>query len=116
VNEPKSIAGGVQREKIHPTAATARLTPELYRVAVERRSATSHVSPDERMANLILLLSDVVEAAKRCAESAQYRPGRGGTRRAGPTAKGELIQAFIESYAELRNRFPKSGRGCPALC
>jgi hypothetical protein len=85
---------------------------ELYRVAVERRPATATASADERLTSLILLLSDLVEAAERCALEigTQYPKGRGGQRRAGQiTAEVELMQAIIESYAELRKRFPNSG-------
>jgi hypothetical protein len=75
----------------------------LYRVAVERRPATATASADERLTTLILLLSDLVEAAERCAleTGTQYRKQI--------TAKVELMQAIIASYAELRNRFPSSG-------
>jgi len=95
---------------IHPTATL--LLTWLYRVAVDRRPATANVSADERLTSLILLLSDLLEAAERCALeiSTQYRPGRGGDRRARQiTAEVELVQGVIKSYAELRNRFPSSG-------
>src|SRR5262245_61772689 len=95
---------------IHPTATL--LLTWLYRVAVDRRPATANVSADERLTSLILLLSNLVEAAERCALKigTQYRKGRGGQRRAGQiTAEVELMQAIIESYAELRKRFPNSG-------
>jgi hypothetical protein len=112
VNVTKSVAGGVRRGlNLHPTATTSLLI-ELYRVAVERRPATATVSADERLATLILLLSDLVEAAERCAleTGTQYRPGRGGQRRAGQvTAEVQLIKTIIESYALLRNKFPSSG-------
>jgi hypothetical protein len=111
VNEPKSVAGGVRRGSIHPTATTSLLMG-LYRVAVERRPATATASADERLTTLILLLSDLVEAAERCAleTGTQYRKGRGGQRRAGQiTAEVELMQGIIASYAELRKRFPNSG-------
>jgi hypothetical protein len=94
---------------IHPTATL--LLTSLYRVAVDRRPATASVSADERLTTLILLLSDLAEAAEQCALeiSTRYTPGRGGVRRAGPTAEGELLQALIASYAALRKRFPSSG-------
>ena len=53
-----------------------------------------------------------MEAAERCAleTGTQYRPGRGGQRRAGQvTAEVQLIKTIIESYALLRNKFPSSG-------
>ena len=100
VNEPKSVAGGVHGwSNLHPTATTSLLI-ELYRVAVERRPATATASADGRLASLILLLSDLVEAAERCAleTGTQYRKGRGGQRRAGQiTAEVELMQAIIAS-------------------
>jgi hypothetical protein len=106
----ESVAKGVLRgsidSKVPPT-----LLPELYRVAVERRP-TATASAQERMTTLIMLLSDLVEAAERCAleTRTRYRHGRGGERRAGQvTAEVELIRAIIASYAELRNRFPNSG-------
>ena len=111
VKEPKSVASGVHRGSIHPTTGPSLLI-ELYRVAVERRPATATASADERLTTLILLLSDLVEAAERCALDAgtQYRPGHGGARRTGQiTAEVALVQGLIESYAELRKRFPGSG-------
>ena len=110
VNEPKSVAGGVRRGSIQPTVPTSLLL-RLYDVALERRP-TATASAEERMTTLLILLSDLVEAAERCAleTGTQYRPGRGGSRREGQiTAEVQLIQAVIESYAELRNRFPNSG-------
>src|SRR5262249_49394803 len=102
---------------IHPTATF--LLTWLYRVAVERRPATAAISSDERLTSLILLLSDLVEAAERCAlEAAErcalematgYKPDWGGKRRAGPTAEVELMQSLMESYAALRNSLPSSG-------
>jgi hypothetical protein len=83
------------------------LLPELYRVAVERRP-TATAGAEERLTILILLLSDLIEAAKRA--GTQYRPGRGGKRRAGQiTAEVGLVQDLIQSYEELRNPFPSSG-------
>jgi hypothetical protein len=96
---------------LHPTASTSLLV-ELHRVAVERRPTIAKASADERLATLILLLSDLMEAAERCAleTGTQYRKGQGGQRRAGQiTAEVELVQGLIESYAELRNRFLNSG-------
>jgi len=125
VSEAKSVAKGVPPgTKLHPTATT-NLMIELYRVAGERRP-TDTGSAYERLTTLILLLSDLAEAAERCALDAgaknrpgercaldagtQYRPVRGGDRRSGQiTAEVELLQGVIKSYAELRNRFPSSG-------
>jgi hypothetical protein len=106
----ESVAKGVRRGSIHPIVPPTLLL-ELYRVAVERRP-TATASAEERMTTLLILLSDLVEAAERCAleTGTQYRPSRGGSRREGQiTAEVELIQAIIASYAELRSRFPNSG-------
>jgi hypothetical protein len=106
----ESVAKGVRRGSIHPTVPPTLLL-ELYRIAVERRP-TATASAQERITTLIMLLSDLVETAERCAleTGTRYRHGRGGERRAGQvTAEVELIRAIIASYAELRNRFPNSG-------
>jgi hypothetical protein len=109
VNEPKSVADGVRRGSIHPTA-TSSLVIWLYRVAVERRPATATASANERLTTLIMLLSDLVEAAKQSAREVSTRPGHGGNRRAGElTAEGELIQAVMELYLKFRDRFSKNG-------
>jgi hypothetical protein len=95
---------------IHPTANL--LLTWLYRVAVERRPATANVGAGERLINLILLLSDLAEAVEQCEleTGRQYVHSRGGNRRKNlVTAEVELVQGLIESYAELRNRFPNSG-------
>jgi hypothetical protein len=108
VNEPKSVAGGVRRGSLHPTAASLLIW--LYRVAVERRPASATASADEQLTTLILLLSDLVEAAERSAREVSTRSGLGGDRRTGElTPEGELIQAIIKLYIDFRNRFPSSG-------
>jgi len=120
VNEPKSVAGGVRRGSMHPTAASLlrgsahpkaeSLLMWLYRVAVERRPATATASAEERLSTLIMLLSDLVEAAERSAREVSTRPGLGGDRRKGElTPEGDLIQAIIKLYIDFRNRFPSSG-------
>ena len=109
VEEPKSVASGV-RGSIHPTVGPS-LLPGLYRVGVERRP-TATASAVERLSTLIVLLSDLVEAADQCALKigTQYRQGRGGDRRKGQiTADVELVQGVIETYVQLRKRFPSSG-------
>jgi hypothetical protein len=110
IEEAESIQKGVRRGSIQPTVPTSLLL-RLYDVGVERRP-TATASAEERMTTLLILLSDLVEAAKRCAleTGTQYRPGRGGSRREGQiTAEVQLVQAFIASYAELCNRFRNSG-------
>jgi hypothetical protein len=107
VNEPKSVADGVQGS-VHPTATS--LLTWLYRVAVERRPATATASAEQRLTTLITLLSDLVEAAERSAREVSTRPGLGGDRRKGElTPEGELIQAIIKLYMVFRNHFPSSG-------
>jgi hypothetical protein len=109
VNEAESVAKGVRRGSLRRTVAQI-LIPSLYCVALERRPATATAGADERLNSLVVLLSDLVEAAKRCALEArsQYRHGRGGERRAGKiTAEVELLQAIFEAYA--CTRFPNSG-------
>jgi hypothetical protein len=84
----------------------------LYGVGVNRRPAKATVGADERLITLLLLLSDLAEAAEQCAleTGRQYVHSRGGNRRKNlVTAEVELIQAIIAAYAELRNRFPHSG-------
>jgi hypothetical protein len=108
VNKPESIGRGVDIGVLHPTATTSVLTG-LYKVGVQRRPEQL-TSADERLATLLILLSDLVEAAEQSAREINTRPGRGGKRRAGElTAEGELIQAIIKVYIEFRDRFPSSG-------
>ena len=78
VEEPKSVASGVRRGSLQPTVGYS-LLPELYRVAVERRP-TATASANERLSTLIVLLSDLVEAAEQCAlkTGTQYRQRRVG--------------------------------------
>ena len=135
INDAKSVACGispsveirVNKVTIPPTVTIhpAELPPTvtihstanllltwLYRAAVGRRPATANVGAGERLINLILLLSDLAEAAEQCAleTGRQYVRSRGGNRRKNlVTAEVELVQGLIESYAELRNRFPNSG-------
>src|SRR5262249_14501895 len=59
VNEPKSVADGVRRGTVHPTATS--LLMWLYRVAVERRPETATATADERLTNLIILRSDLLQ-------------------------------------------------------
>jgi hypothetical protein len=109
VNEPESIAGGVAiGSNLHPTATTSVLTG-LYRVSVQRRPEKL-TSAGERLATLLMLLSDLVEAAEQSERKISPRSGRGGDRRAGElTAEGELREAIIKLYIDCRERFPSSG-------
>jgi hypothetical protein len=109
VDKAESIAGGVHiGSNIHLTATACVLT-DLYRVGVQRRPGKL-ASADERLATLLMLLSDLAETAERSARQTSTRPGHGGDRRAGElTAKRELLQAIIKVYIEYRDRFPSSG-------
>jgi hypothetical protein len=96
--------------------ATSLLLVQLYAVGTERRPATATPDADELFATLVLLLSDLAEAAKRSARKVSEQSprrgkarGKGGKSRAGPIAAGELIGRIIETYATMRKRFPKSG-------
>ena len=110
VDKAESIAGGVRiGSNLHPTA-TAYVLIDLYRVGVQRRPQKSTTDAAERLATLLMLLSDLVEAAKQSASETSTRQGRGGDRRAGElTAKSALLQAIIKVYIEFRDRFPSSG-------
>jgi hypothetical protein len=110
VNEPESIAGGVHiGSNLHPTATTYVLTA-LHRVGVQRRSKEATIDADKLLATLLMLLSDLVEAAEQSEHEISPRPGRGGDRRAGElTAEGELREAIIKVYIDFRERFPSSG-------
>jgi hypothetical protein len=89
------------------------LLPELYRVAKERRPTTATFTACQRITFLLVLLSDLVAAADRCAISAQAqsvrasRRGRGGTSREGPTPLASLQYALFEMYADLRRQYPE---------
>ena len=93
--------------------ATTCLLTELYRIGVGRRpEALMNLTADQRLTALIILLSDLVQAAERGAleTGIKFQPGRGGNRRAGQlTCESELLKAFIETYDELRAHFPDSG-------
>jgi len=61
---------------------------------------------------LLLFLSDLMEAARRCAPSAaQLVPleheGRGGKRRHGVSPKGRLLHGLFETYEALLLRHPE---------
>lgn len=137
IDDPKSVASDPLARgmgTLHPVV-TKHLLTELFRVAVERRPATATLGADERVVTLLLLLSDLAEAAERSAREVE-RPsnakaerlppsggvlskrgdrepgtaGPGGDRREGPTAEGELIRSIIEAYAALCEHFPKNER------
>jgi hypothetical protein len=113
-------AGGMHPDKFAAVLKAFRaagwLLVELYKIAVERRPATTKLSAHERWTALLLLLSDLKEAAERCAPSALLgspregkRRGKGGQSRHGPGPKEQLLKRLFEIYEVLRLRFPKSG-------
>src|SRR5262249_16345960 len=104
VDKAESIAGDPIGSNLHPVATACVLTG-LYRVGVQRRPQKSTTGAAERLATLLLLLSDLVEAAEQSAGNISTRSGRAGEL----TAKGELLQAIIQVYIEFRGRFPSSG-------
>jgi hypothetical protein len=110
VDKAESIAGSVPIEaNLHPITTTCILTG-LYRVGAKRRPEKSTTSAAEGLATLLLLLSDLVEAAKQSEREISTRSGRGRDRRGGElTAEGELIQAIIKLYIDFRERFANSG-------
>ena len=111
------LALGTDPAKSQPHSwATADLLIELYKVAKERRPLMATLAAHERWAALLLLLSDLKEAAERCAPKAMLRSssksgrrGRGGKRREGPGSKARLLHKLFETYAVLRGHFPESG-------
>lgn len=110
VERAETIASGVRiGSNLHPTT-TSEVLIGLYKVGAQRRPEKSAIGAEERLATLLMLLSDLVEAAEQSAREISTRPGRGGDRRTGElTAEGELIQAIIKLYIEFRERFPSSG-------
>jgi len=86
----------------------------MQEVAVERRGDAVTMDALMRVKTLLLLLSDLIEAARRAAKRSAEAPGqssraRGGVRRRGLTAIGELIHAIFKIYADIRERYPESG-------
>jgi hypothetical protein len=90
------------------------LLPSMQTLAVERRGDTVTIDALTRMKILLLLLSDLVEVAKRLAkrgaeEPGHYPTGYGGARRQGPSATGAMVRDIIEVYADIRECHPESG-------
>jgi hypothetical protein len=80
--------------------------PALYRVARERRpTKIASWEPGERLGMLVEILGDLVALS----DQSSFSNARGGARRQGPKARGELVEALMEAYAALRMRWPKSG-------
>jgi hypothetical protein len=87
------------------------LLPHLQRVAIERRGNIVAMDAFSRGAILLLLLSDLSEAAGRAART--LRPdaamGAGGKRRQGLSADGALVHEILNIYAEVSGREPRDG-------
>lgn len=92
---------------LHPTVTTGLLI-ELPRVAVERRGATATLGAIERLNNLLLLLSDLAEAAKRsaCAAGREVNTVSDVNRKKRPSAETQLIQSIIDAYAAALHNGP----------
>ena len=98
----ESIAlGDLASAKLHSVTTTSIVTG-LYRVALERRPQIE-VDAWERLRDLLVLLSDLVETAAR----EHAKPEINKTK--GKSAAGELIYTFIDIYADFRKGFPASG-------
>jgi hypothetical protein len=115
VDNPQMLSSDVAKAQLHSWAC-GWLLPEFYKVGTEKRPATAAMAAHERWITLLLLLSDVKEAAERCALMAMHtsprdrnRRGRGGTGRRGPDPKGRLLCGLFETYSALRRRYPDSG-------
>lgn len=114
---------------LHSVATTWLLT-SLSCVATGRRGDRATLGALERIEVLLLLLSDLVEAADQSAEQVRAhmvakmvrdedtnrtkipnsgRSARGGKRRRGETAESMLVRSLIEAYIALRARYPNSG-------
>jgi hypothetical protein len=109
---------------LNPKQAPALMNPpaqqwlfvEMYKVANERRPTTATLVANARMELLLVLLSDLVAAADRCAVSARQQSirgggrGRGGKGREGPTPEVTLLYALFDTYATLRRQYtPNNG-------
>ena len=112
----KGRAGRRQRAKPAGSPQTlpwqiTLMLPDLQRVAVERRGYAVTLDALGRGITLMQLLSDSAEAAARTARklAPQAPMGRGGKRREGQSAEGELIHKILDIYAEVRERHPNSG-------
>ena len=101
----QAIVAEIKRH-LAPSDSDSPLSDEQTRTRPEK----SAIGADERLATLLTLLSDLVEATEQSAREISTRPGRGGDRRSGElTAEGGLIQAIIKLYIDFRERFPSSG-------
>lgn len=116
IKDPQAVGPNPKHapELMNPTAQLW-LFVEMYKVANERRPTTATLPANALMELLLVLLSDLVAAADRCAISARQQSirasgrGRGGKGRDGPTPEVTLLYALFEAYAALRNQYPNSG-------
>lgn len=137
IDEPMTFSGGSLEKplNLHPTV-TIRLLSGLTQVAVNRRGDTATMKPFERLNALIILLSDLEEAARKALEAVEVErrqiqtrrlPSRsesmkprsskitrgrmrGGASRDGRSLNGQLVWELIDLYAATRKQYPKSGR------
>lgn len=119
-----------RRLEIFQSPGVPGLLPLMMSVAKERRGDKAVLDAIERLASLLLLLSDLVEASERAAkqiklwmgkdgagkshtgESTPAKKGlsrRGGRRTEGESASSTLIASLIDTYHLSRKRYPKSG-------
>src|SRR5262249_54981745 len=77
--------------------------------ACSRGSKHGAGKPKATLLMLLMLLSDLVEAAEQSARETSTRHGRGGERRAGQiTAEVELMQSLIASWRRSRWKYSMS--------
>jgi hypothetical protein len=110
VNNPSSIATNPFQNGMGVSPViSSRLLPVLQRVAGERRPNTETASALQRLSSLLLVLSDLVEAADVCAKDTRARPrsGRGGVSREGHTAEANLLNSLFDAFKAIQ---PKGSR------
>lgn len=100
--------------------ASGLLLTELYRLANERSSDEARPPVEHRLAAVIVSLSDLTEAAGRCAKAASQKSlrrgktnRRGGTSHQGPTEKTELLYRLFEIHETVREQ-SRSRKKLPA--
>jgi hypothetical protein len=99
-----------------PSSPLTLMLAAMQAVAVEKRGSTMDALA--RAQTLLLVLGDLGEGATRLVQEAEKRqrestdkPKRGGRRKDGPGALGDLMEAVFDIYAGVRERCPESGPG-----
>ena len=107
IKPPDSVAEGVvSLTKLHSVTSNYILTG-LYKVATDRRGLSA-LDAGKRLATLLVLVSDLAEAATRA--KGEITAHRSNVQSRNPLrAEGQLIYAIFDIYADLREHFPKSG-------